>query len=149
MNMKAKIALLAVMVIGVLPTAANAYACDGGSHNDHGGVAAASYTLERDGGYGLLHASATYLGLTVDQLKSKLAGGQSLAQVANATSGKSASGLVDSLSGLVKTKLDKLVAAHKLTSAQESALLTRVDGKLTKLVSVSFAHSGERVDWHH
>ena len=136
MHLRTKLALLAVMVLGVLPTAANAYACDGG-HHDTSGVAGTSFTMERHHRHGLLRASATYLGLTVDQLKTQLKsnGGQSLAQVANATSGKSATGLVDYVTGLVKTKLDKLVTAGKITSAQESALLTRIEGRLTKLVN--------------
>lgn len=138
MNIRTKLALLAVMVIGVLPTAANAYACDGG-HHDRSGVAGVSYTMERHHhGYGLLRASASYLGLSVDQLKGKLHG-SSLAAVANATPGKSAAGLVDYLSGLVKTKLDRLVTAGKLTPAQESAFLAHIDGKLTKIVSFPFA----------
>jgi hypothetical protein len=149
MNIRTKVALLAVMVLGVLPTAANAYACDGGHHADRNGVADVSFTMEKHHGYGLLHASAVYLGLTVDQLKVKLHGGNSLASVANATSGKSATGLVDYLSGLVKTKLDKFVTAGKITSAQESAFLARVESKLTKLVNFSFSRAGERMDWHH
>jgi hypothetical protein len=43
----------------------------------------------------VLRASATYLGLTSDQLKTKLKAGQSLGQVASATPGKSSAGLVN------------------------------------------------------
>lgn len=142
MHLRTKLALLAVMVIGILPAAANAYACDGGHHDTHG-VAGASFTMERHHGYGLLRASATYLGLPVAQVKSDLRSGQSLAQVANATSGKSATGLVDYLTGLVKAKLDPFVTAGKITSAQESAFLDRVQTKLTKLVNATW------IDRHH
>jgi len=147
MHLRTKLALLAVMVIGILPTAANAYACDSG-HHDHSGVAAASYTMEKHHGYGLLHASAVYLGTTTQQLKSQLVSGKSLADVADATSGKSATGLVDYLTGLVKTKIDNLQSTGKVhvTSAQESAFLDRVQAKLTKLVN--FTWTG-RMDWHH
>ena len=46
---------------------------------------------------GGIQVAATYLGLTVDGLRTQLQGGKTLAQVANATSGKSASGLIDAL----------------------------------------------------
>ena len=148
MHLRTKLALLVVMLLALLPTAGTAYACNGGSHHDMGGVAAASYSMHHQHGYGLLRASATYLGLTVDQVKAKLMSGQSLAQVANATSGKSATGLVDYLTGLVKAKLDPFVTKGKLTSAQESAILARVQDKLTRLVNATLtAH--EREDWHH
>jgi hypothetical protein len=148
MHLRTKLALLVVMVMALFPAAGSAYACDGGGHHDSGGVAAASYTMHHGHGYGLLRASATYLGLTADQLKAKLMSGQSLGQVADATSGKSSAGLVDYLTGLVKAKLDPFVANGKLTSAEESAILARVHDKLTKLVTVTLtAH--ERDDWHH
>ena len=50
----------------------------------------------RDHGDGI-QVAATYLGLAVDSLRTQLQGGKTLAQVANATSGKSASGLIDAL----------------------------------------------------
>jgi hypothetical protein len=147
-HLRTKLALLLVMVVALLPTAANAYACDGG-HHDTGGVAAASYSMHHHGD-GLLRASATYLGLTTDQLKTKLASGQSLAQVADATSGKSSAGLIDYLTGLVKAKLDPFVAAGKLTSAQESAILAKVTTKLTAMVNMTWtASSHTSGDWHH
>jgi hypothetical protein len=141
MHLRTKLALLAVMVVALLPTAANAYACDGGHH---GGVAAAAHTQHK--GYGVLRASATYLGVTGDQLKAKLKAGQSLAQVANATPGKSSAGLIDYLTGLVKTKLDLFVANGKLTSAQEATILARVQGKVTTLVNATWTG---RMDWRH
>ena len=147
MQIRTKIALLAVMVLAALPAAGNAYACDHNGNNGTNGVAAASYTVHRHG-FGLFRASATYLGLTGDQLKAKLAAGQSLGQVADATPGKSASGLVSYLTGLVKAKLDAYVANGKLTSAQESAILARVQDKLTTMVNATVTVSSGR-DEHH
>ena len=148
MHLKTRIAVLAAVAVTAFAGAGGAYACDG-SHHDANGVAGATFTLDRHHhGYGLLHASATYLGLTVDQLKAKLKAGQSLGQVADATSGKSASGLVDYLTGLVQSHLDKLVAAHRITSTQESALMDRIQTKLTMLVSIKWADRS-RMDWHH
>jgi hypothetical protein len=58
----------------------------------------------RPGGLGPRHGhgdgigvAATYLGISVDSLRTQLQGGKTLAQVANATNGKSASGLIDAL----------------------------------------------------
>ena len=44
-----------------------------------------------------IQAAATYLGITLDSLRTQLQAGKTLAQVANATSGKSAAGLIDAL----------------------------------------------------
>src|SRR4051794_21333419 len=125
MHLRTKLAVLVAVAVTALAGAGAASACDGG----HSGVAAASYSLEHHHGHGLLHASAAYLGLTVEQLKGKLASGRSLGQIADATPGKSASGLVDRLTGLIAQRLDKLVAAHRITSSQESAFLDRVRAK--------------------
>ncbi len=58
----------------------------------------------RPGGHGPGHehgdgiqVAATYLGISLDSLRTQLQGGKTLAQIADATSGKSASGLIDAL----------------------------------------------------
>ena len=79
-------------------------------------------------------AVTTYLGLQPSQIKAHLAAGQTLAQVANATPGKSASGLVAAVVASLKTKLDAAVAAGKLSATTESAILTRFNTKVTALV---------------
>jgi hypothetical protein len=137
MHLRTTIAMLAAVAVTALAGAGAAFACDGAHHDTHG-VAGASFTLERHHGHGLVAASAKYLGLTTEQLKSKLKSGASLGEVANATSGKSSAGLVDYLTGLVKDRLDKLVAAKRITSAQESSFLSRVQAKLTQLVAVKW-----------
>lgn len=148
MHLRTKAAVFATTAVTALAGTGAAYACDGTHHDTHGGVAGASFTLERHHGYGLLSASATYLGVTSDQLKAKLEAGQTLGQVADATAGKSSAGLVDYLTGLVKAKLDPAVTAGHLTATRESTILASVQSKLTKLVSMSFtAH--QRMDWHH
>lgn len=149
MRLRTTFAALAAVAVTALAGTGAAYACDGTHHDSNSGVAGVSFTLgHHHGGYGLLRASATYLGLTTDQLKAKLKAGATLGQVADATAGKSSAGLVDYLTGLVKARLDKAVAAGHITSAQEAAILAAVQAKLTKLVSINFtAH--ERMDWHH
>jgi hypothetical protein len=80
-------------------------------------------------------AVTTYLGLQPSQIKADLAAGQTLAQIANATPGKSASGLVAAIVASLKTELDAAVAAGKLSATTESAILTRVNTKVTALVN--------------
>jgi ribosomal protein L10 len=86
-------------------------------------------------GHGDLKAAAGYLGLTVAQLRADLKAGQTLAQVADATPGKSADDLVQVLVAAAKTKLDALVAAGKLTQAQETTLLAKLQTRIEAAVS--------------
>jgi hypothetical protein len=77
----------------------------------------------------------SYLGLTAAELKADLKAGQTLAQVANATPNKSAQGLVDALVAPWKTKLDAAVAASRITSAQETTILSHLNARFTALVN--------------
>jgi hypothetical protein len=70
----------------------------GGPGGPHGGP----------GGPGL-DAAATYLGLTPDALRTQLQSGKTLAQIANATAGKSAAGLIDALVADARTHITALV----------------------------------------
>jgi len=56
-----------------------------------------------------LAAAATYLGISEDALRADLQAGKTLAQVADATSGKSASGLIDALVAADRTRIAALV----------------------------------------
>jgi hypothetical protein len=60
---------------------------------------------------GLLAAAASYLGSNPAQLKSELGSGESLAQIADATSGKSSQGLIGSLEAADKQKLASVAAS--------------------------------------
>ena len=133
MHIKAKLALLIVMVMALLPTATNAYACGGGHSSD---IAFAS--VRHHEGFSLFRAAANYLGLTPLQLKHQLRQGKSLADVANSTPGRSANGLVDVLSAAIKTKLDAKVAAGRITSTQEATFLSSLTPKLTALVNATW-----------
>jgi hypothetical protein len=133
--------LVAGALIPAGATAANA--CDG----HHGGVAGASYTVrawhhDMHGGHGVLAVAESYLGLPKETIFSDLKSGQSLADIANATSGKSAAGLVDAYSAALKTKLDKWVAAGKIDTAKESEILADATPWITKLVNAHFT------GWH-
>ena len=81
-------------------------------------------------------AVAAYLGISQAQLRSALVSGKSLAQIAQAH-GKTTDGLVAAIVAAAKTRLDRAVAAGHLTSAQEKAILARMDALVTALVTHS------------
>jgi len=83
----------------------------------------------------LLQAASDYLGVPVDTLRSDLQAGTSLADVANATTGKSASGLVEALVADATSKLDAAVKAGKLTQAQADAITPKLRQGITALVN--------------
>jgi hypothetical protein len=78
-------------------------------------------------------AVATYLGLTPAQLRDQLRSGMSLAQIA-AAQGKSVDGLKAAILAGAKARLDKAVAAGKLTAARETTLLAQLSAHLDQLV---------------
>src|SRR5215212_4786980 len=71
--------------------------------------------------FGGLDAAAMYLGVTEEQLRTDLAGGKSLADVAKAK-GKSVEGLVDALVADAKTKIAAEVTAGHLTQTEADRL---------------------------
>jgi hypothetical protein len=99
-------------------------------------AAGSSHATAKTNGRGIARQVADYLGLTVAQLRADLVKGESLAQIANAQH-KSVSGLEQTITSALKTKLDAAVAAGKLTSTQESAILTAVSSRLDKLVNTA------------
>ena len=80
-------------------------------------------------------AAATYLGLSQADLQTALQSGKTLAQVANATSGKSAAGLIDALVTAEKTELAAAVTAGRLTQAQADQLSTTLKDRYTNMVN--------------
>ena len=94
----------------------------------------------RGGGIGFgrgadLAAAATYLGLSQSDLQTDLQSGKTPAQVANATSGKSAAGLIDALVAAEQTKLASAVSAGTLTQAQADQITTTLQAAVTSLVN--------------
>ncbi len=88
---------------------------------------------------GLVHVATAYLGVTAQQLRTELAAGKTLAQVAT-EHGKTAAGLEQAITAAVKTRLDKTVATGKLKAATEQQILTRLGKRLDALVNHSFTH---------
>jgi len=89
---------------------------------------------------GLIRVSAAYLGLTPQALRAQLGAGKTLSQVATAQ-GKTVTGLEQALETAVKTRLDKAVAADRITSQCEQLILTRLPARLDTLVNRTFAHA--------
>ena len=69
-----------------------------------------------------LSVAANYLGTTVDDLRAKMQAGQTLAQIADATSGKSRDGLVAALTTDAKAKIAAAQSAGKITAEQATRL---------------------------
>ena len=90
-----------------------------------------------------LSVAATYLGTTTDDLRTKMQAGQTLAQIAAATSGKSRDGLVAALTTDAKAKIAAAQTAGTITADQATSrtayavtrigrgmrVMTRCDGR--------------------
>jgi hypothetical protein len=96
---------------------------------DHGTTARAFH----GGPGGLLDAAATYLGTTPAGLIPQLRSGKTLAQIANATSGKSSGGLIAALVADAKQHLDS-----SAPSDLEQRITDFVNGKLPRFGRFGF-----------
>jgi negative regulator of sigma E activity len=83
------------------------------------------------GGSRAMRVARSYLGLSATQLHGKLRSGKTLAQLADATSGKSEAGLIGALVSAGKTQLAKEVQAGSITPAQEQAKLPKLAARVT------------------
>lgn len=81
-----------------------------------------------------LDAAASYLGLSEEQLRSRLDSGKTLAQIAK-DQGKSVDGLEAALLKDVKDKLDAAVKAGRLTKADEQRALQGLESRIDDLVN--------------
>jgi polyhydroxyalkanoate synthesis regulator phasin len=84
-------------------------------------------------GHGL-DAAASYLGLTEDQLHSRLESGKTLAEIAKAQD-KSVDGLKAALVKDAKTHLDAAVKAGRLSSAEEQRILADLQQRIDDVVN--------------
>jgi hypothetical protein len=121
------LALFAAMLTVALIGAGSAYAC-------HGPPSAkaelASFTsMHNHGAHGLLAVTAAYLDIDRAALKSQLAAGKSISEIA--PEGKTAAGLADAYMTAIKARLDAKVAAQKITQATEDAWLAKLDPRVT------------------
>ncbi len=82
----------------------------------------------------------SYLGISASTLSADLHSGKSLAQVADATSGKSAQGLIAALVAARQTHLDAAVKAGRMAPAQEAKRLAGLTKRVTAVVE--HTHTG-------
>jgi hypothetical protein len=81
-----------------------------------------------------LSVAATYLGTTTDDLRTKMQAGQTLAQIAAATSGKSRDGLVAALTTDAKAKIAAAQTAGTITADQATQLTNELAAKIANFV---------------
>jgi hypothetical protein len=89
-------------------------------------------------------AAATYLGTTEADLETKLRAGQTLAQIANATAGKSRDGLVNALVADATAKIDAAQKAGTITADQATQLKANLSTRLAQLVDRTGPTPGRR-----
>jgi hypothetical protein len=80
-----------------------------------------------------LAAAATFLGTTTADLRTKMQGGQTLAQIATAA-GKTRDALIQALVADAKTKIEQAKTDGKVTADQATQLETGLTDRMTKLV---------------
>lgn len=81
-----------------------------------------------------LSVAATYLGTTTDDLRTKMQAGQTPAQIAAATSGKSRDELVAALTTDAKAKIAAARTAGTITADQATELTNELADKITHFV---------------
>ncbi len=85
-------------------------------------------------GYVGLPAAARYLGVGATELRAKLQSGRSLAQIADATPGKSASGLIDARVSAREATIKQALAAGRISQTTADALLASLRQRVTSEV---------------
>lgn len=86
------------------------------------------------GPFGELSAAASYLGVSQSSLFQSLRSGKTLAQIADATSGKSESGLVAALVSAETTEIDAAVKAGRISQSQADQLTSNLKTRITSFV---------------
>ena len=79
-------------------------------------------------------AAATYLGTTEADLETKMRAGQTLAEIANATAGKSRDGLLNALVAEATAKIDAAQKAGTITADQATELKTNLSTRLARFI---------------
>lgn len=109
----------------------------------HGGFGSDARREGRAAGKRGLATAAQYLGLSTLQLRHDLRSGMTLAQVANATSGKSEAGLVEALVKGAKAALAGRVESGKLTQAKANEILPKLTSRVSAEVKRARHHAAE------
>ncbi len=91
-------------------------------------------TVDRRARHSMRAAALGYLGLSRQQLNGELRKGESLTQIAAATPGKSAAGLVEAILAGARQRLEASSRAGRISSAQAQAKLARLRLHATEAV---------------
>jgi hypothetical protein len=89
-----------------------------------------------------------YLGISQSDIQTQLQSGTTLADIANATAGKSADGLIQALVAAETKEIDDAVAAGKITADQATQMKANLTQRFTDMVSATrpmgpgFGHGG-------
>ena len=98
-------------------------------------------------GFGL-EAAAEFLGISVDDVRTALEAGSTLADVA-ADNGSSAAALVDELVADAEERLDEAVADGRLDEAEKAERLDGITERITAMVNGELPLDGPRGRGHH
>jgi hypothetical protein len=128
-------AALAVLIAGGIVAAVLATGQDHSAPQRRGTIGSGSAQTPRLARNGDLAIAATYLAVTPARLIGELRSGKALAQVAGATKGRSATGLIDRIVAAREATLAAAVASGQLTSAQEKTAITSLRGRVAARVS--------------
>jgi hypothetical protein len=93
---------------------------------------------------GSFTAASTYLGISQAQLFTDIRSGKTLGQIANSTSGKSASGLIDAMVAAQKSELDSAVKSGRITQAMADQIEANLKTRVTQMVNNGFGRFGGR-----
>src|SRR3954451_7855296 len=88
-----------------------------------------------------LDTVATTLGITTDEVRTALQGGQTLAELA-VSKGKTAQHVIDPIAADAKTHLDTAVTDGKIPQAQADKMLTELTTRVTDFVNNGFPAGG-------
>jgi hypothetical protein len=129
---------MAVSAVAVLALIGTGGAIAASGHSSGTSTASATGTCGPGPGHGpragFLNAVATYLGVTKAELRTARENGTSLAQLAT-QQGKSVAGLKQAIYDSARADLDKAVAAGRITSAQETTMLSNLQSHLDDIVN--------------
>jgi hypothetical protein len=101
-----------------------------GAHRGPGGPGGPGFGVRFDS----LAAASSYLGIPQADLMTKLQSGQTLAQIAVATSGKSRDGLIAALVADAKAKIAAAQTAGTITAEQATQLTNDLETRITREV---------------
>ncbi len=91
---------------------------------------------------GSFSAATAYLGISPTQLFAEIRSGKTLAQIANSTSGKSASGLIAAMVAAQQSQLDAAVKSGRITQAMATQIASNLKTRVTQIVNGGFGHFG-------